>query len=194
MDMHHDHGGSQGGSCKISMLWNWYTIDACFLSSSWHITNQGMFAATCIGVILLVMLVELTRRLGREYDAFLLRQFQREASRRYLDDVDPSGSTSSSSLVRSQSVAVVATFRASLLQQLARSVLHAVTFGVAYIVMLLAMYFNGYVIICIFIGAGLGKFFCDWLEVRVAAGSAGEGVVVDGKGGRGIEEPSVCCG
>ncbi|KAG5918692.1 hypothetical protein E4U61_001557 [Claviceps capensis] len=193
MDMHHD--GPQGASCKISMLWNWYTIDACFLSSSWHITNQAMFAATCIGVILLVMLVELTRRLGREYDAFLLRQFQREASRRYLDDVlDPSGSTSSSSLVRSQSVAVVATFRASLLQQLARSVLHAVTFGVAYIVMLLAMYFNGYVIICIFIGAGLGKFFCDWLEVRVAAGAAGEGVVVDGKGGRGVEEPSVCCG
>ncbi|KAG6152623.1 hypothetical protein E4U37_003743 [Claviceps purpurea] len=192
MDMHHD--GPQGAGCKISMLWNWYTIDACFLSSSWHITNQAMFAATCIGVILLVMLVELTRRLGREYDAFLLRQFQREASRRYLDDVDPSGSTSSSSLVRSQSVAVVATFRASLLQQLARSVLHAVTFGVAYIVMLLAMYFNGYVIICIFIGAGLGKFFCDWLEVRVAAGAAGEGVVVDGKGGRGVEEPSVCCG
>ncbi|KAG6209560.1 hypothetical protein E4U50_002924 [Claviceps purpurea] len=192
MDMHHD--GPQGASCKISMLWNWYTIDACFLSPSWHITNQAMFAATCIGVILLVMLVELTRRLGREYDAFLLRQFQREASRRYLDDVDPSGSTSSSSLVRSQSVAVVATFRASLLQQLARSVLHAVTFGVAYIVMLLAMYFNGYVIICIFIGAGLGKFFCDWLEVRVAAGAAGEGVLVDGKGGRGVEEPSVCCG
>ncbi|KAK3937233.1 hypothetical protein QBC46DRAFT_416564 [Diplogelasinospora grovesii] len=30
--------------------------------------------------------------------------------------------------------------------------------------MLLAMYYNGYVIICIVIGAGLGKFLCEDVE------------------------------
>ena len=35
-------------------------------------------------------------------------------------------------------------------------------FAVAYFVMLLAMYFNGYVIICIFIGAFLGAFLFSW--------------------------------
>ncbi|KAK2612675.1 Copper Transporter integral membrane protein that functions in high affinity copper transport [Conoideocrella luteorostrata] len=160
----------------LQMLWNWYTIDACFLSPNWHITNNGMFAATCIGVILLVMLVEFFRRLGKEYDAFVLRQFQRESSRQYIDN----------SSFGSQ----VVTFRATFLQQIIRSVLHALTFGSAYIVMLLAMYFNGYVIICIFIGAGLGKFFCDWLEVKIDI----EGRDGEDRGVKGIEEPSVCCG
>ncbi|KAG5974849.1 hypothetical protein E4U55_007998 [Claviceps digitariae] len=193
MDMHHDHhdhqGTAQGAACKISMLWNWYTIDACFLTSSWHITTKAMFAGTCIGVILLVIVVELTRRLGKEYDAFLLRQFQREATRRaHLDSRNSSdkGFTSSSSQVFQ--------IRASILQQLARAVLHALTFGVAYVVMLLAMYFNGYVIICIFIGAGLGKFFCDWLQVRIGGTEdGGQAKRVDGIG-KGVEEPSVCCG
>src|ERR1700679_2420036 len=63
-----------GDSCKINMLWNWYTIDACFLSSSWHITSHGMLAGSCIGVICLVLLLEFLRRSVKEYDRFLVRQ------------------------------------------------------------------------------------------------------------------------
>lgn len=161
------------------MLWNWHTIDACFLTPSWHITNNGMFAATCIGVILLVVLVvlvEFFRRLGKEYDAFILRQFQRESSKRYID-----GNSFGSQLV---------TFRATLLQQSTRAALHAVTFGGAYILMLLAMYFNGYIIICIFIGAAMGKFFCDWMEVNIDM----DGRHADDGRVKAIEDPSICCG
>lgn len=53
-------------------------------------------------------------------------------------------------------------FRPSLLQQLIRATIHMVTFGVAYIIMLLAMYYNGYFIICILIGAFLGSFIFSW--------------------------------
>jgi copper transporter 1 len=148
------------------MLFNWYTIDACFLSSEWKIQNNGMFAATCVGVILLVMVVELCRRIGREYDSFLVRQFQRQAAR--------------------ETRVGRITFRTTPLQQLVRAVIHALTFGGAYIVMLLAMYFNVYVIICIFIGAGLGKFFCDWMVVIV-------GIDEDEKA-KGVEETTICCG
>lgn len=157
------------------MLWNWYTIDACFLSSSWHITNTGMFAASCIGVIVLVMAVEFLRRLGKEYDALILRQARRRFAHQFAD-------------AKGFDKPVVA-FRATLLQQLIRAVIHALTFAGAYIVMLLAMYFNGYIIISIFIGAGLGKFICDWLVVDIQVDQGG-GV----QGQKGIEEPSVCCG
>ncbi|KAJ5888379.1 hypothetical protein N7495_008420 [Penicillium taxi] len=61
-------------SCKISMLWNWHTIDACFISNSWHIRSTGNFAGACIGAILLVVCLEFLRRLGREYDAFVVRR------------------------------------------------------------------------------------------------------------------------
>ncbi|GAA5920852.1 hypothetical protein JCM1841_002352, partial [Sporobolomyces salmonicolor] len=36
-------------ACKISMMWNWYTIDACFLSKEWHIRSAGGYAGSIIG-------------------------------------------------------------------------------------------------------------------------------------------------
>ena len=52
--------------------------------------------------------------------------------------------------------------RPTALLQLARAAIHMVQFGVAYFVMLLAMYYNGYIIICILIGAFLGSFIFSW--------------------------------
>ncbi|SPJ71617.1 related to copper transport protein [Fusarium torulosum] len=181
-----DHGAmaGSGADCKIEMLWNWNTIDACFLASSWQIRTQGMMAATCIGTILLVVLVEFFRRMGKEYDALLQRGFQRQASTHSVA-LAAAGCTGAVVPMRQ-----TLTYRASPLQQLIRSFIHAVTFGGAYIVMLLAMYFNGYVIISIFIGSGLGKFFCDWLVVRIDL----EGLEGPKEETKGIEETTVCCG
>ncbi|SPO46771.1 related to copper transport protein [Moesziomyces antarcticus] len=142
-------GGMGGASCKISMLWNWYTIDACFLSSSWHVTTKATFAVSCIGVVLMVVCLEALRRAGVEFDKALSRQLlQRKLV--LESDLPPEATT--------RQVVI----RVTPLQQLARAVLHAVTFGLAYIIMLLAMYFNGYIILSIILGAGIGKFVCDW--------------------------------
>lgn len=56
-------------------------------------------------------------------------------------------------------------FRPSPIEQTVRALLHMVQFAVAYFVMLLAMYFNGYIIICIFIGAFLGAMVFSWEEI-----------------------------
>jgi copper transporter 1 len=56
-------------------------------------------------------------------------------------------------------------FRPNVIQQAVRATLHMAQFAVAYIVMLLAMYYNGYIIICIFIGAWLGAFVFSWESV-----------------------------
>lgn len=50
------------------MLWNWNTVDACFLSRSWHVTSKGMFAGSVFGVFFLCMAIEAWRRLAREFD------------------------------------------------------------------------------------------------------------------------------
>ncbi|KAF3359018.1 hypothetical protein VdG1_02580 [Verticillium dahliae VDG1] len=104
------------GGCKISMLWNWQTIDSCFISESWHVTSTGMFAGSCIGVAV-------------------------------------------------------------------RALLHLLQFAVAYFVMLLAMYYNGYIIICIFIGAYLGSFIFHWEKIGGSTGPTSAG-----------ESSTVCCG
>lgn len=206
------------------MLWNWYTIDSCFLAESWHVGSNGAFAASCIGTILLVIILEALRRVGKEYDDWILRGFQARAAQSRLGLSQPqqsSPSSSSSSATGSPKGATAkvtpasaawkrlggaaagapgggvggagraVVFRASPLQQVFRAVIHAVTLGLAYIIMLLVMSYNGYIIICVIIGGGLGKFFCDWMTRQYIIDGDGSG---EEEGAAGIEEPSVCCG
>lgn len=186
-----------------------------FLAESWHVASNGAFAASCIGTILLVMALEALRRLGREYDDWILRGFQTQAAATNAaggGGAPASGGEEGGGRAAAQTNTVLplpikngggflrtspllapaataggmqtVVFRASPLQQFIRSLIHAVSLGLAYIVMLIVMSFNGYIIICVIIGAGLGKFFCDWMARPM--------LVEFGKA-TGIEEPSVCC-
>ncbi|KAF7588916.1 Copper Transporter integral membrane protein that functions in high affinity copper transport [Aspergillus hancockii] len=170
MSMGGMHGGSN--SCKISMLWNWTVKDACFLSKQWHVTSNGMFAGSCIGVILLVISLEFLRRVGREYDAFILRRARLRAQ--YL--TNRSGTASDAEVTPKASSTAPPSpgcppadvpVRPTLVEQLIRALMHMLQFAVAYFVMLLAMYFNGYIIICIFIGAFLGSFIFTWEPLQL---------------------------
>lgn len=53
-------------------------------------------------------------------------------------------------------------FRPSKIEQLIRATLHVLQFAVAYFVMLLGMYYNGYFVICIFVGAFVGFLLFSW--------------------------------
>ncbi|KAL2211660.1 Ctr-domain-containing protein [Sarocladium strictum] len=171
-----DMGGSDGGMdmggpaahpCKISMLFNFETIDACFLADSWQITSKGHFAGSCIGVILLTMTLEFLRRSVKSYDRYLIRKH--EAKYVGAADVPAAADSGSDTAKNGNSSAAACTpmtsippFRPSIFEQAVRALLHMVQFAVAYIIMLLAMYFNVYIIICIFIGAFLGAFAFHW--------------------------------
>ncbi|KAK4216532.1 Ctr copper transporter family-domain-containing protein [Rhypophila decipiens] len=158
----------KGPACKISMLWNWNTIDTCFLSSTWHVRSSAMFAGSCIGVVLLVMSLEFLRRSVKEYDRFLLRKYtDRQAA---LSGTPPAN-------------CAMPGYRPTILEQGIRALLHMIQFAVAYFVMLLAMYYNGYIIICIFIGAYLGAFIFQW-----------ETLGINGSQTSAVKEVTVCCG
>ncbi|KAF2221099.1 Ctr copper transporter family-domain-containing protein [Elsinoe ampelina] len=172
-------GGMGGGNgCKISMLWNWNTVNSCFISSSWKITSNGMFAGSCIGVILLVMSLEFLRRVGRAYDQYIFsttktfsfrqptQAFAKTAaspSSASLSDANKDGTTATATGAGCAAPCVATSMiRPTLVQQLIRAFIHMLQFAVAYFVMLLAMYYNGYLIICIFIGAFLGFSIFAW--------------------------------
>ncbi|GKZ42336.1 hypothetical protein AbraIFM66951_001419 [Aspergillus brasiliensis] len=163
MDM---SSSSNSSACSVTMLWNWTTIDACFLSPTWHINTAGQFAVSCIGVALLVILLDFLRLMSKQYEEHLQRQFQR-----YVAAQTAAVSSDRAQFFCGDSLEehgpTVLTFRASPLQQLARALLHTLQFGLAYIIMLIAMFYNGYMIISIFLGAFLGKVFCDRGEYRV---------------------------
>ena len=151
-----------------------------------------MFAGSCIGVIALVCVLEFLRRLGREYDRFVVSSGSRGGAKRNrvlvsghhdvehnhaqkagsLDRMAISAADTSSSSSHSNgsqgnkgliSGSRMTTFSGpTVVQQVVRSLIHMLQFAVAYFVMLLAMYFNGYIIICIFIGAFVGSFIFGW--------------------------------
>lgn len=150
------------------------------------------------------MVMEALRRFGKEYDNWILRTFQARAGSHDSSSASITSSIQNNETIKGaggisvrgtgtsrQPQAVI--FRASLLQQTIRAIIHAVALGVAYLVMLLVMSYNGYVIICVIIGAALGKFFCDWMTMRIIVNIDG---MMNGAGesAGGIEEPSVCCG
>ncbi|KAL2869061.1 copper transporter family protein [Aspergillus lucknowensis] len=156
-------------SCSMDMIWNWNTIDSCFLAESWHVTTKAMFAVSCIGVALLGLSLEFLRRVAKNYEESLQRQFRRHALSQL--DCGPSSSPYNGSAPPS-----VVAYRVGPIQQVIRAILHVTQFGVAYITMLIAMSHNGYMIISLLIGAFLGKFFFDWGQYRVVlGGTQGQG-------------------
>lgn len=134
------------------------------------------------------MSLEFLRRMTREYDRYVMAERMRymrrlggsssSSNNRLVEEVAESPNSAGHQadgktglMARSSGFkAKTATgefkgleiFRPTLLQQLIRAGLHMITFAVAYFVMLLAMYYNGYFIICILIGAFIGAFIFNW--------------------------------
>jgi len=117
------------------MLWNWYTVDSCFIASTWRVTSAGAFAGSCIGVILLVMSLEFLRRAVKEYDRYLVGKHAAAHGR-----ASPDSGSGHQPGKDGASVAVVgapfAGYRPTLLEQVVRALLHMVQFAVAYFIML----------------------------------------------------------
>ena len=110
------------------MLWNWNVIDSCFLARSWRITSRGMFAGSCVGVVLLVMSLEMLRRAVKEWDRYLVRSHRAKYGV-VEGDKGEKGSDSGS-------CSTVPAFRPNLWQQSIRALLHMFQFAVAYFIML----------------------------------------------------------
>ncbi|KAI4865521.1 Ctr-domain-containing protein [Hypoxylon rubiginosum] len=159
-----------GGTCNVSMLWNWNTIDACFLSDSWQIKSSSGFAALCIGAALLVVLMEFLRRAATIYDEQLVRKHQKAATALAATvPANSSSETANGSLIAKEKPLALAAntvpYRPTPWQQAIRALLHTLHFALAYWIMLLAMYYNGYIIICIFLGAFIGFFAFQWEHI-----------------------------
>ena len=152
------------------MYWNWYTLDACFISTTWHISSIAVFFASCIGVVGLVMLLELLRRLQREYDRLIAQRAQQRKLENESEDDGYTGEDPPHSAIPllsewakslplpSRNLGYLPTAP----QQAVRALLYTLQLAVAYTIMLLAMYYNGYILVSILIGAFIGSFMFSW--------------------------------
>ncbi|GAA5826892.1 hypothetical protein JCM5353_004475 [Sporobolomyces roseus] len=153
------------GACKISMIWNWNTIDACFLSEDWRIRSLGGYVGSLIGIFFMVVVLEVFRRMGRDYD----RQIRSAYYRRETAALAAVASSSKSPLPAN--ALVPAPFRPSYNQQIIRSAFYGISFGTAYVLMLLVMSYNGGVFFAIVLGGAVGHFIS---AVRRASSESSE--------------------
>lgn len=200
------HSAASSNACKISMLWNWYTINSCFLARSWHVRTRGQFAGSCIGCFFLVMSAQWLHRVAREYDAAIARRKQLRNVNQVSGTKEEAGEDSSSSSSASANLAAQLennrnasmflpenTFASNLFQpiiyalshdwflnfqsrktttstmaypdlieHLIRALIFTVQWGQSYIIMLLFMYYNGYIIISCILGAFFGRLVFNY--------------------------------
>ncbi|KAL1686223.1 Ctr copper transporter family-domain-containing protein [Schizophyllum commune] len=154
-------GSGSEHACKISMMWNWNTIDACFISEQWHIRSKADYAGSIVGIFFLVILVEWTRRASREYDRRIVREYEAMV-KGYEARASGVAAHDSTAKLDAGASASLAPFRPTLVQQLIRSLFYVAQFGAGYMMMLLAMYYNGGILFAIFAGAFVGHFTSSW--------------------------------
>lgn len=198
------------------MFWNWYTVDACFISSEWRFNSASTFIGFCFGVTSLVVFLELLRRLQREFAKFTqlhpaLQTPTEERSPGYtseptqgsccddlaikethktscdINNSDNDATVSPSTPFLSNSFPFVPALLSDrrrhvrrglkIAAHLIRAAIYTCEFALAYTIMLLAMYYNGYILICIFIGAFVGNFIWGW---DLACGEESVGVLNSG--------------
>lgn len=173
------------GQCKISMLWNWYTIDSCFLASSWHVKSRGMFAGTCIGIFFWTMAYCWWRRVVAEFDRKMSARQQPQPgaancccdddisvdSVKVAHDLPKPGENFLGPLAETLSHKWLFDFTnaPSLPEHGIRSVMYLMEWACSYLIMLMWMYYNGYVIITMILGYFFGQLFFNYTplsEVR----------------------------
>ncbi|GAA6004781.1 hypothetical protein JCM10207_001012 [Rhodosporidiobolus poonsookiae] len=131
------------------MLWHWDWKDACFLSEQWHVRTVGDLVGTILGVFFLTVAIEAVRRMSRAYDSAIRIAYYKRESRALAALAKNQG-------LEKDEVGEPAPFRPSNFEHLVRSVFYGLQFGAAYILMLLAMSYNGAIIFSIIAGGFIG--------------------------------------
>lgn len=219
MSMGDGSGASSKATCKISMLWNWYTIDTCFIARSWRNDTKGKFAGSCIGCFALVVIAQWLNRVSRQFDVELVKRHKMKYLAYFLSTSIADGVVSSelsqedlglisqepgwkTTLIALQktlshtwyfnflrrncneqydpvekslsccSSAPAHDIYPSLLDHIIRVAIFVLQWGLSYIIMLLFMYYNGYIIISCIIGACIGRFLFNYEPLAVCGGSS----------------------
>ncbi|KAK9369225.1 Ctr copper transporter family-domain-containing protein [Lipomyces kononenkoae] len=161
-----DHSGMQHGSsmCKMNMIFHWDPTDVCVVFEWWHIRGPGTLAASLIGIILLGIGYEYLRTLTSAPVIVSPDIDSRDCASSpspTLIDVEmpppiaiPSDTTKYGTLFNVRKSNFLKRYQMRL-----RSVLYAIQVLYSFFIMLIAMTYNGWIIIAVGVGALIGHLF-----------------------------------
>ncbi|KAG5930614.1 hypothetical protein E4U42_005276 [Claviceps africana] len=135
-DMGHGGHGGHGGMddmCSMSMLFTWDTTNLCIVFRQWHVRSTPGLLASLLAVVVLAMGYEALRALSRRYEHGVHRRVA--AMPRQCQD------------------------KASRQGHVVKAVFYAVQNFYAFMLMLIFMTYNGWVMMAVSLGAFLGYLF-----------------------------------
>ncbi|KAL7628659.1 copper transpport protein [Parahypoxylon ruwenzoriense] len=129
---HGDMGHGDMPMCNMNMLFTWDTTDLCIVFKHWHIRGTPSLVFSLLAVIAICAGYEGLREVIRRYEI---------------------------SVTVRQDAALRRGSQADRRTQVVKAVLYAVQNFYAFMIMLLFMTYNGFVMLSVAIGAGLGYYF-----------------------------------
>ncbi|TGJ85950.1 hypothetical protein E0Z10_g2835 [Xylaria hypoxylon] len=152
------------------MLFTWDTTNLCIVFRQWHVTGSASLIFSLLAIVAICTGYEALREGTRKYELWLSNQEAAHKSRashedRYQDDDPTHGreqvAETTPFLGIERISGGIASSSESSIGQRAR-ILKAILYGVqnfyAFMIMLLFMTYNGYVMIAVAVGAGLGYY------------------------------------
>jgi len=142
-----DHGGmGDGDSCNMSMLFTWNTKNLCLVFEWWHVRTTPGLIFSLLAVVALAAGYEALRKVSRTYEASVAKKASE------LPNEDTSTETTPRWLIGKNALA------ASKRAHMIKAILYAVQNFYAFMLMLLFMTYNGWVMIAVSVGAFVGYF------------------------------------
>ncbi|UNI14613.1 copper transpport protein, variant 2 [Purpureocillium takamizusanense] len=126
-----DHGGGgMDDMCSMSMLFTWDTTNLCIVFRQWHIRSTASLVVSLLAVVVLAMGYEALRSVSRAYEASLAKRIS-ALPRQLQDETGRQG-------------------------HIIKAVLYALQNFYAFMLMLVFMTYNGWVMIAVSLGAFFG--------------------------------------
>ncbi|CZS72841.1 unnamed protein product [Fusarium graminearum] len=143
-DMDHGHGG--GGMtdmCSMNMLFTWDTNNLCIVFRQWHVRSTTSLLFSLIAVIILAIGYEALRSVSRRYEQSLDNRVRSVPMHTFPIRGTPRQSQG----------------QADQRAHLIKAVLYALQNFYAFMLMLVFMTYNGWVMVSVSLGAFLGYLF-----------------------------------
>lgn len=184
-------------TCTMSMLWNWYSKDVCFISSQWKTSTKAIFGGTCVGCFALLIVINWWRRILTEYKIYCAEIREKEIQHlldngveiKKIEDsfthISTDNNVFSEFMIPLKDSATHKWYWAlnknlsiekgdkiyiypSIFEHLIYCVGDTIEWSVHHVIMLLFMYFNGYVFISCMIGAGTGFLLMQYKNINIS--------------------------
>ncbi|OTA04678.1 Ctr copper transporter, putative [Trichoderma parareesei] len=133
MEGHEGHGGHGGGMqdmCSMNMLFTWDTTNLCIVFRQWHVRSTASLIFSLIAVVLLGIGYEALRSVSRRYESSLATRLE-TVPRQNRETVSKRG-------------------------HVIKATLYAIQNFYAFMLMLVFMTYNGWVMVAVSLGAFVG--------------------------------------